>query len=359
MGHLRITSELLTGSFELRNSPMKIGRGMDCDIQLKHKSVSRHHCIVTERDGRLRIEDLGSTYGTYLNSTQVSDAYADYGDKVRIGRIAIVYEQKESVPVAEPIADDSARTIAPSAPPAPPKKSTPVIPTPPPSAAVRPPAKPKTPASPPAAAPAPKPAPVAAPVAAKRPLPAAAKSPVVAASAAVAAAAAESPAAEESGTSLKRKPVEMGVYNRNNGRKRRDKAERPDYHEEAAAWEEQAAALERGDGPDYAAEAEEWDQVWGRQRKLKGFFGFLSGGPLGGLLGSFAGMRLKGRMTVVFTFFILVGGGLYFGYQQATANVLVPRKKAARSKSSLVDEIVSKAKESLPQTKALEAAEAE
>jgi pSer/pThr/pTyr-binding forkhead associated (FHA) protein len=84
MGNLQITSELLEGNFDLRTAPLKVGRGMDCDIQLKHKSVSRHHCILTERDGTLHIEDLGSTYGTYLNSTQVSDAYAQSGDTIRI-----------------------------------------------------------------------------------------------------------------------------------------------------------------------------------------------------------------------------------------------------------------------------------
>ncbi|MFT4689249.1 MAG: pSer/pThr/pTyr-binding forkhead associated (FHA) protein [Limisphaerales bacterium] len=347
MGNLQITSELLEGNFDLRTAPLKVGRGMDCDIQLKHKSVSRHHCILTERDGTLHIEDLGSTYGTYLNSTQVSDAYAQSGDTIRIGRIAIQYtHQEESIPDAEPVSPESARTLPPQK--QQPKPSQAAKPITPPTAPVTPPspipalaAKKSVPKLPPqpAAAKATKPAQPKFVPPSRPSVPAAAKSPV--------AAARNTTDEAEEKPSLKRKPVQIGVYNRNEGRKKRTKAERPDYHDEADVWEDRAKQMNEGEGPDYAAEAEKWDQVWGKQRKLKGFFGF-SGSPLGGLFGIFTGMHLKMRMVVVFVGMILIAGGLYAGYEKATANVLVPKMRrsisAKSAKETLINSIVEKAK---------------
>ena len=345
MGTLQVTSELLDGNFDLLGKPMKVGRGMDCDIQLKHKSVSRHHCIITERDGSLRIEDLGSTYGTYLNSTQVSDAYAKDGDTIRVGRIAIRYHQEGAIPVAEVVdasPEVSEQTV-------PPKK---VLPTPQTAITSRKPAaapsaKKKVPQfkfNPPA----PKPS---SPGTKKMPI--GAMSPAAAKAAATAAAGEETDSKEGTVTNLKRKPVAIGLYNRNNGRTRKDKAERPDYHEEAAAWEE--AADDDDNRPDYAGEDEDWNRVWGKQRKLKGFFGSLRGGIFSGLLGSFAGMQLKMRMAIVFSVMVLIAGIGYTGYKKATANVLVPKiktkPKGAQTKGMLGD-IIEKAKKSLPQNKA-------
>ena len=44
-----------------------VGRGGDCDIFFGDVTVSRHHAKLTVDEGGLRIEDLGSTNGTYVN----------------------------------------------------------------------------------------------------------------------------------------------------------------------------------------------------------------------------------------------------------------------------------------------------
>lgn len=50
-----------------------VGRGADCDIQLKDQRVSRRHVVITRRDGTLWAEDLGSRAGTRLGGRRLSD----------------------------------------------------------------------------------------------------------------------------------------------------------------------------------------------------------------------------------------------------------------------------------------------
>src|SRR5205809_241433 len=48
-----------------------VGRGGDCDIQLPHDGlhadVSRHHCLFEIDPPSIRVRDLGSRNGTYVN----------------------------------------------------------------------------------------------------------------------------------------------------------------------------------------------------------------------------------------------------------------------------------------------------
>lgn len=89
--------------------PCKLGRAHDCDILVNHTSVSRHHCVVTLTGDGLRVEDLGSSYGTFVNGEQITDYTAKLGDEIRFGRIPFVYEAKPSASVAVtplPIVED-------------------------------------------------------------------------------------------------------------------------------------------------------------------------------------------------------------------------------------------------------------
>ena len=52
-----------------------IGRSQDCDLQIASQLVSRHHCelIVDERDHAVRVRDLGSQNGTFVNQALVPE----------------------------------------------------------------------------------------------------------------------------------------------------------------------------------------------------------------------------------------------------------------------------------------------
>ena len=68
-----------------------LGRGDDCDVSLPEDSyVSQRHARIYRRDGRVWLEDLGSTNGTYLNAKAVSaPTVLHRGDRVQLGRTVI------------------------------------------------------------------------------------------------------------------------------------------------------------------------------------------------------------------------------------------------------------------------------
>ncbi|MEA3503026.1 MAG: FHA domain-containing protein [Actinomycetota bacterium] len=66
------------------------GRGADCDIFLGDITVSRDHALFNVDGDTLRLQDLGSTNGTYVNGAWV-DAYAlSAGDEVIIGKFHLI-----------------------------------------------------------------------------------------------------------------------------------------------------------------------------------------------------------------------------------------------------------------------------
>ena len=65
--------------------PAIIGRHPDCAIQFVLDRLSRTHARIDYRDGRLRIADLGSTNGTFLNEQLVVGRQRlRHNDKLRI-----------------------------------------------------------------------------------------------------------------------------------------------------------------------------------------------------------------------------------------------------------------------------------
>ncbi|HEV3443760.1 MAG TPA: FHA domain-containing protein [Gemmataceae bacterium] len=52
-----------------------VGRSGDCDIQLPsdplHADVSRHHCVFEIEPPHVRVRDLGSLNGTYVNDEKI------------------------------------------------------------------------------------------------------------------------------------------------------------------------------------------------------------------------------------------------------------------------------------------------
>ncbi len=73
-----------------------LGRGTDADIRLPDTGVSRKHVDVQLEDGRVVVEDLGSTNGTLVNGRRVGRQELADGDVIRIGHSVLVYRQDGS-----------------------------------------------------------------------------------------------------------------------------------------------------------------------------------------------------------------------------------------------------------------------
>ncbi|WP_020208326.1 FHA domain-containing protein [Gilvimarinus chinensis] len=61
-----------------------IGRASDCDIPIKGSHLSRRHTEVALLGGSLRIRDLNSTNGTFVNERPITDDLAHHGDHLRV-----------------------------------------------------------------------------------------------------------------------------------------------------------------------------------------------------------------------------------------------------------------------------------
>ncbi len=74
-----------------------LGQGVACDFRLADRSVSRRHAALELCGKRLRLTDLGSTNGTFVDGLSVVDAYLRGGEVVRVGATALRVE-----PIAGP-----------------------------------------------------------------------------------------------------------------------------------------------------------------------------------------------------------------------------------------------------------------
>ena len=72
-----------------------IGRSPDNDIFLDDVTVSRKHAVVLQSGGELRIEDLGSLNGTFVNRRRIDAATRlESGDEVQIGKYRLTFISK-------------------------------------------------------------------------------------------------------------------------------------------------------------------------------------------------------------------------------------------------------------------------
>jgi pSer/pThr/pTyr-binding forkhead associated (FHA) protein len=65
-----------------------IGREHDCQLRPNSERVSRHHCVFSLDDFSVRLKDLGSTNGTFVNGNRISkEIVLKSGDHVVIGNL--------------------------------------------------------------------------------------------------------------------------------------------------------------------------------------------------------------------------------------------------------------------------------
>ena len=68
--------------------PAVLGRSRGATLPLPHPLVSRNHCELLEKDGRLFVRDLGSTNGTFVGSERVdAETVIEHGSLLTIGTV--------------------------------------------------------------------------------------------------------------------------------------------------------------------------------------------------------------------------------------------------------------------------------
>ena len=93
-----ISGKYQGGEFPLKvDKQIVIGRSSELDMVLVEDMVSRKHAKISVGEGKITIEDLGSTNGTFVNGEKVKQSRLKEGDRILIGTsILKLVQQGES-----------------------------------------------------------------------------------------------------------------------------------------------------------------------------------------------------------------------------------------------------------------------
>ena len=93
-------------NFPLPSNITVAGRRHDCDLCIPLMVVSRRHCQFSQNNEALKIRDLDSRSGTFLNGNRISEAIVQAGDYITIGPLTFLLqiggEPKKIVPPQPP-----------------------------------------------------------------------------------------------------------------------------------------------------------------------------------------------------------------------------------------------------------------
>ena len=89
-------------AFSLPSNITIIGRRHDCDLCIPLMPVSRRHCQLSQNKEALKIRDLDSRNGTFLNGKRIDEETLKGGDYIKIGPLTFLLqidgEPEEIVP---------------------------------------------------------------------------------------------------------------------------------------------------------------------------------------------------------------------------------------------------------------------
>lgn len=74
---------------------MTVGRGEDNSVTLSDTRVSRVHARIEQAEVGLRIVDLGSRHGTYVNGERVTTSTLADGDQIQLGDVLLVLQSAD------------------------------------------------------------------------------------------------------------------------------------------------------------------------------------------------------------------------------------------------------------------------
>lgn len=85
-----------------------IGRSPECHLRINSGAISRQHAVITVDSDLVRVKDLGSTNGTYINGQKITQETVLHNhDLLQLGPLQTVVVFSENVP--RPSDDSTAR----------------------------------------------------------------------------------------------------------------------------------------------------------------------------------------------------------------------------------------------------------
>jgi Nif-specific regulatory protein len=93
-----LAGPLKNSEFILSSEDLGIGRDPSNPVAVPDPSISRRHCVVMRDGERLKVRDLDSRNGTFVNGLMVKESWLDHGDQISVGDsiIAVVCDEESS-----------------------------------------------------------------------------------------------------------------------------------------------------------------------------------------------------------------------------------------------------------------------
>ncbi len=92
---IALSGPLAGQTFALGAERLTIGREHDNALHLRDIAVSRHHCVLEAENGRFRLRDLDSRYGTFVNGVPVRERELANGDWMTLGESLVLFLTRE------------------------------------------------------------------------------------------------------------------------------------------------------------------------------------------------------------------------------------------------------------------------
>ena len=96
-----------SGQVLIRRPRFLIGAAEDCHMRCPSRSISAHHCELLVDERGVRIHDLHSETGTFVNDQQVEGEHVlNDGDRLRVGKLEFAVQfDRPAVAEVDPVAD--------------------------------------------------------------------------------------------------------------------------------------------------------------------------------------------------------------------------------------------------------------
>ncbi|MEI8347604.1 MAG: FHA domain-containing protein [Pseudomonadota bacterium] len=97
---LKIKTPSVHHTISLTETPTMLGRSRSCDLKIEDEKLSSRHCLVYLQNGLATIRDLGSSNGTMINGSRVSESHLYIEDEIQVGE-TIMYLLSEKMTTQE------------------------------------------------------------------------------------------------------------------------------------------------------------------------------------------------------------------------------------------------------------------
>lgn len=103
----RISDDRDQAAIDLNTECMTIGRGLDCELRYRSRTLSRRHCRIEPQDGGYVITDLGSHNGTIVDGERITGPHRlKAGEVITLGAYEFEFDGEQLISAHDELPDN-------------------------------------------------------------------------------------------------------------------------------------------------------------------------------------------------------------------------------------------------------------